>query len=270
MKTRLVQAGMLAALSFAAIAPYSALRAQGTQAAPEQVQLAFGYQCDDKFLLRNDGTQPVTVEYGIAGAEQRASLDLRGRETVELTSTAATPLELWMNGKIIATEEKGNRSCAASQGGGVIYEQASPVVVVRPIIEADYVGYAQAAYYSPRVVVVSAFPQYGYRSAPVDVAPLVRGYGTYGRDVRVTQGGQVGRVDYYGGGRPTPSHVEPRRSAPQSFNDGRGRQMQGGGGARERPSQQYATSGHSRPAQQQGSGGHTRQAQGDRGRSHHR
>jgi hypothetical protein len=267
MNARLVSAGTLAALSFATVTPHSTLGAQGAQ---EQVQLAFGYQCDDKFILRNDGTQPVTVEYGVAGVEQRSPLDLRGKESVELTSTAANPVELWMNGKIIASEEKGNRSCAGSQGGGVAYEQASPVVVVRPIIEAEYVGYAEPAYYGPRVVVVPAYPQYyGYRPAPVIVAPLFRSYGvgTYGRDVRVTQGGTVGRFNSFGGSRPVPNHVEPRRP-PQNFTGGRERQVQFGGGAR--PAPQYATGGHSRPVQQQSSGGHTRQSQGDKGHSHHR
>src|ERR1700681_3350372 len=54
MKTRLVQVGTLAALSVAAVAPTRVLLAQGSPSV--QAQLAFGYECDDKFVVRNDGT----------------------------------------------------------------------------------------------------------------------------------------------------------------------------------------------------------------------
>jgi hypothetical protein len=304
MKTRLVQVGALAALSVAAVAPTRALRAQGTQAAQEQVQLAFGYECDDKFVVRNDGTQPMTVEYGITGAEQRSLLQLRGKESIELESAAASPLELWVNGRIVATEQKGNRSCAANPAGRIAYDQASPAVVVRRLEEADYVGYAQPAYYAPRVVVVAAFPQYGYRSSAVVVAPLSGAYGAagygaasygatgygaaanggagysaagysgggYAGDVRVNQARQVGRVDQIGAGRSASPYVEPRRPVQRYSNGGREWQSQtASGGGRERQTQQHASSGRAgRGEQPHETGGHARQTQGDHRRSHRR
>jgi hypothetical protein len=294
MKTHLVRIGSLAALSVAAVAPARVLLAQGTQAVREQVQLAFGYECDDKFVVRNDGTQPMTVEYGITGAEQRSSLQLRGKESIELESAATSPLELWVNGRIVATEQKGNRSCAASLAGGVAYDQAGPAVVVRPIVEADYVGYVQPAYYAPRVVVVAAFPQYGYRSSSVVVAPLVRGSGGagyggagyggvayggagyggggYARDVGVSQSRPVGRVDQIGARRSAPSFVEPRGSGQRYSNSGRERQTQiASGGGRERQSQPHANSGRTGRGQQpHESGGHARKAPGDHSHSHGR
>jgi hypothetical protein len=289
MKTRLFRVGTLAVLSIAAGAPRGVLLAQGTQAAQEQVQLAFGYECDDRFLIRNDGTQPVTVEYGLTGAEQRSSLLLQGKESTELSSAATSPLELWVNGRIVATEQHGNRLCAADPAGGVGYEQAGPIVVVRPIGEADYVSYVQPAYKPPRVVSVGVYPEYGYRSQAVVVAPLSQSHGAYGRDARVIQNGPVGRGDRMGAVRPVPSHAEPRRSAPQQYTNG-GRERQapqyaGGGwprqttrqqpgGGREWQNRQSPSGGRERQTHQQAGSTRERQSRqapsGDRGHSRRR
>jgi hypothetical protein len=291
MMTRLVRVGTLAAFSVAAVAPRSVLPAQGTQAVQEQVQLAFGYECEDRFLVRNDGTQPVTVEYGITGVEQRSSLLLNGKESTELSSAADSPVELWVNGKLVATEQKGNRPCANGQAGAVGYDQAGPIVVVRPIAEVDYVGYGQPGYYAPRMVSVGGYAQYGYGygSPSVIVTPLFRSYGGYGggyggaysgyggyggysRDGRVIQAGPVGPVYRGGTGRPVPNHVEPRRpvqQVQQYSTGGRERQGQASGGwerqnrqqasgGRERQTQTWQRPAPQRPAPQQSSGGRQR------------
>src|ERR1017187_531064 len=120
---RLVQVGTLAVLAAAVTTPRGALLAQGAQrvqGGQATVQLAFGYECDDRFLVRNDGIQSVTVEYGVPGAPQRSSLDLKGNESVELASTTNEPLELWVAGKLVATERKGNIPCAAQNAEVVV------------------------------------------------------------------------------------------------------------------------------------------------------
>jgi hypothetical protein len=153
LKPRLVQVGTLAVLAAAATAPRGGLLAQGAQSVQggqATVQLAFGYECDDRFLVRNEGTQNVTIEYGVPGAPQRSSLELKGNESVELASTTNEPLELWVAGRLVASEQKGNLPCAAQNTG----------VVVRQIGTQDYAPYAEPAYYAAPVVYVA--PGYGY------------------------------------------------------------------------------------------------------------
>jgi hypothetical protein len=155
LKPRLVQVGTFAVLAVAVTAPRGALLAQGAQSVQggqPTVQLAFGYECDDRFLVRNDGAQTVTVEYGVSGAQQRSSLDLKGNEAMELASTSNEPLELWVGGKLVATERKGNVPCEAQ----------NTAVVVRPIMGQDYGTYVEPAYYAAPVVYVRPIYGYGY------------------------------------------------------------------------------------------------------------
>ena len=49
MNTRIVRAGAFGFLALAASAARAPLGAQG------KVQLAFGYECDDRFMIKNDG-----------------------------------------------------------------------------------------------------------------------------------------------------------------------------------------------------------------------
>jgi hypothetical protein len=238
MKPRLVELGALALSLVAAVAPRQPLSAQATQVGQDQVQLAFGYKCDDRFVVRNDGAQAVTIEYGVTGAERRSSLFLKGKDAVEISSAASDPLELWVNGKIVATERKGNVACAPEQTGSNGYDPArpvgdgsmGPVVVVRPLEPLEYSGYGAPGYYPPRVVYV-ADPGLAYGSAAVVVTPLFRNGAGFGGGVRVnplgtgTRLNEAGRgegfnaprrVDDGGVDRPVPNHIEPRRPAPQS------------------------------------------------------
>ena len=83
------------------------------QAAPK-IELAFGYECGDRFIVRNDGTQPVLVEYAAAGSRDRSELHLNGKQSAEIASAQDGNLELWVGGKLVASEPKGNRPCPAS------------------------------------------------------------------------------------------------------------------------------------------------------------
>jgi hypothetical protein len=162
---------------------------QGAQAQPA-VQLAFGYECDDRFLVRNDGTEPVDLEYAVAGGSEHWKLHLKEKESVELSSAANKALELWVNGKLVASATKAKRACAANQ--------AVPGVVVRPLGSGDYVSAAAApAYgygyaYGPRVVYYDPWPYY-YPASYFSIGfPIYGGFGGFGG---------FGRVVFRGRGR---------------------------------------------------------------------
>jgi hypothetical protein len=95
----------------------SPLRAQ---AGTPSVQLAFGYECGDRFLVRNDGAQPVVIEYAVAGSPNRFPLHLNARQQVEIASPQAANLELRVNGKVVASEPKSSRACAGQNDGPVV------------------------------------------------------------------------------------------------------------------------------------------------------
>lgn len=77
----------------------------------DAAQLTFGYLCGDRFVIRNDGAEPVTLEYGVEKGTEHTKLTLNGREAVELESRSRADVELWMDGKLIAKAEKEKRSC---------------------------------------------------------------------------------------------------------------------------------------------------------------
>src|SRR6187399_2539936 len=78
----------------------------GTLSAQEQItevsrtpiasaaQLTFGYLCDDRFVIRNDDTKPVDLEYGLEKGTTHTKLTLSARESVELSSKSRNAIEL--------------------------------------------------------------------------------------------------------------------------------------------------------------------------------
>jgi hypothetical protein len=118
----------LLALATASAMTLGTLHAQDTTTARQTVQLAFGFECGDRFLVRNDGSEPVDLEYRAAGSQNRSELHLDAKQSSEIASASSDPLELWVYGKLVATEPKGTRVCG-QRGGG-------PSVVVRPIDSA--------------------------------------------------------------------------------------------------------------------------------------
>lgn len=108
----------------------TASAALGAQQAPA-VQLAFGYECGDRFLIKNDGSQPVSLEWKTVSSQDRSPLHLNAKESREIASASNDAVELWVNGKVVATEPKGNKTCGASAGANA--SQAGPTVVVRPL-----------------------------------------------------------------------------------------------------------------------------------------
>ena len=101
------------------------------------VQLAFGYECGDRFLIKNDGAQPVSLEWRVVGSQDRSQLRLNARESREIASASSESVELLVNGKVVATEPKGDKPCGANSGANA---QGGPTVVVRPLVAASDVA----------------------------------------------------------------------------------------------------------------------------------
>src|SRR5476649_2723691 len=79
----------------------TATAALGAQGAPS-VQLAFGYTCGDRFLIKNDGSQPVAIEWKAVSSQDRSQLHLNANESREIASASNDAVELWVNGKVVA------------------------------------------------------------------------------------------------------------------------------------------------------------------------
>jgi hypothetical protein len=148
--TRFITLGALALLAAAS----ASVRAQTTQ-----VQLAFGYTCGDRFVVRNEGSNPVVVEYAVAGSQDKSTLHLNARQSAEIASAQEGNVELWVGGKVVASEAKGHRACGAPRNA----RANSNDVTVRPInpdAEMTTTAPADSAYTEPAVVVVAPRPYY--------------------------------------------------------------------------------------------------------------
>lgn len=100
------------------------LGAQVTEVARRPIadiaHLTFGSLCEDKFVIRNDGPNPVNLEYAVSKGTEHTRLTLNGREQVELESRSREALELWMDGKLVAKAEKEGRKCRDIQGNASV------------------------------------------------------------------------------------------------------------------------------------------------------
>jgi hypothetical protein len=120
----------LRALPIALAMMATATATLGAQQAPA-VQLAFGYECGDRFLIKNDGNKPVSLEWKATGSQDRSPLHLNANESREIASASSDAVELWVNGKVVATEPKGNKPCGSTAGANT--SSGGPTVVVRPL-----------------------------------------------------------------------------------------------------------------------------------------
>lgn len=177
-------------------------------AAQEPTRLAFGYQCDNKFALRNEGTRAVEVEYGVVGASEKGKVHLDPNQGVSLEPASTGDFEIRVDGKTVATARNGHIACATQPAPPA---QTAPTVVVRPLNETQYVTVVEP--YDPYYY--SGYPMYyglPYRYATPRVGVYLGfGGGWYGGR---TYGGRPygGRV--YGGrvygGRVTGGHRRGR------------------------------------------------------------
>ena len=193
MRTGFISLGALALVA----APRAPLHAQN---ASQSVQLAFGYECGDRFMVRNDGNNPVVIEYAVAGSQDKSQLHLAGLQAAEIASAPSGNVELWVNGRVVASEPKGNRPCAAA-GNGVSVQPVnqSAQTATQPgdstYSAAPVVVYAQPPYYYPDYYpYYYPYPYYGY--GPF----FYPSFGFYGRTV-IRGGGFRGPVFGGRGGR---------------------------------------------------------------------
>ena len=115
---------ILAATTFWLVAGSASLGAQITEVSrtpiADAAQITFGYLCDDRFVIRNDGTKPIDLEYGVEKGTTHTKLTLNAREAVELASASRAPVELWMDGKLIAQAIKEKVSCKQVRGNSSV------------------------------------------------------------------------------------------------------------------------------------------------------
>ena len=137
-----------AALSATAAVPMAAqVVREGARTSPKDAHVTFGYLCDDRFVVRNEGPDPVRLEYGLAKNDERTSLSLNGRESVELLLSTSDDLNLYTGGKVIASARREYRDCDDVEGGGHVVVRPLVVVGGPRVIIAPYPVYR--SYYDP-------------------------------------------------------------------------------------------------------------------------
>lgn len=151
----------------------------------DAAQLTFGYLCDDRFVVRNDGTKPIELEYGVEKGTEHTKLTLNARESVELASKSKDAVELWMDNKLIAKAMKEKRSCKQVQGNASV--TVTPLEVARNTsARAEYSYGAPYPFYDPWY--------FGYYGSSLAFRPYYSGYVGYPIIVgRHRGGGRRGR-----------------------------------------------------------------------------
>jgi hypothetical protein len=150
----------------------------------DAAQLTFGYLCDDRFVVRNDGTKPIDLEYGVEKGSEHTKLTLNARESVELASPSKAPVELWMDGKLIAKALKEKRSCKQVQGNASVTVTPLEVATNTPA----RAGYA----YGPPYPFFDPW-YFGFYGSPFAFRPYYSGLVAYPIIVGRRGGGRRGR-----------------------------------------------------------------------------
>jgi hypothetical protein len=137
---------------------------------PGAAQVTFGYLCDDRFVIKNDGSQPVNLQYGLHDGPQLTGITVQPGESIELSSRSNTSVELWKDGTRIATAARDQRSCAnmtsanlnganLNGGGGVTVTQP---VLVTTATGPTYVYSAYPYYWDPYYGPWAPAPAFGF------------------------------------------------------------------------------------------------------------
>lgn len=119
-RSRLARRVLLAGATTLPLTVHAQVTEVGRTAIADAAQLTFGHLCEDRFVIRNDGTAPVTLAYSVAKSDQQTTFTLGAREILELASTSRQPLELWKDGRKIARAEKERRKCKDIQGTAAV------------------------------------------------------------------------------------------------------------------------------------------------------
>jgi hypothetical protein len=126
-----------AALAVTALLPLNAQTVrEGARSSPKDAQISFGYLCDDRFVIRNEGDDRVNLEYGLAKNDERTAISLDGRESVELLLSTSDQLDLFSSGRVIASARREYRDCEELEGGRVVVRplvvRTGPTIIVAP------------------------------------------------------------------------------------------------------------------------------------------
>lgn len=150
-------------------------------------RLTFGQLCDDRFILRNDGTKPVDAAVSVAKSGEQTKIALGAHEQVEFTSKSKDDVELWVDNKLVAKAEREKRSCKDVQGNASV---AVAPLEVNTSDDDKRPRYANYPFYDPWFYGMYG-PGFGY------------GYGTLGWRSPFYRG-YVGVPIIVGGGRGGP------------------------------------------------------------------
>ena len=93
---------------------------EGARSNPNDAQITFGYLCDDRFVVRNEGDKDVRLEYGLAKNDERTSLALEKGESVELLLSTSDDLNLYSGNGVIATARRAYRVEFGNVGRNVL------------------------------------------------------------------------------------------------------------------------------------------------------
>ena len=172
MKTLSAVPMTLVALAICSTTAALPLAAQITEVArapiTEIAQLTFGYRCDDRFVIRNDGNKPANVEYALEKGKEHFKLTLGARELVELESPSKADMELWMDGKMVAKAMKEKRACKDVLGNASV--AIAPLEVQTNEREDRSYNNGRSPFYDPFMYGgFGLFGSYGY-------SPFYRGY----------------------------------------------------------------------------------------------
>ena len=128
-------------------------------------QLTFGYRCDDRFVIRNDGNKSVDLEYAVEKGNEHTKLTLGARELVELDSKSKDALELWMDGKLIAKAIKEKRSCKDVAGSASVLVAPLEVQSAKADTRDDrrFMVSAGFGYYDPFMYGYYGYNAWGFR-----------------------------------------------------------------------------------------------------------
>jgi hypothetical protein len=144
-------------------------------------ELTFGYRCDDRFVIRNDGARSVELEYALEKGNEHTKLTLGAREVVELDSKSKDAMELWMGGKLIAKAMKEKRSCKDVAGSASVLVAPLEVQESNPRDDRRY--YGAGPFGDPWMYGYYGYSAFGFRpfySGYVGI-PIVIGGGGRGR-----------------------------------------------------------------------------------------
>lgn len=137
-------------------------------------RITFGYLCDDRFVIRNDGDKAVDLEYAIEKGNEHTKLSVNAHEVVELNSKSRNAMELWMDGKLVAKAPKDKRSCKNVQGNGSV--NVTPLEVNDGSDrDRDYYRYGLGSpygFYDPFAFRFSRFGLWG--GYPYYYSPIIR------------------------------------------------------------------------------------------------